>query len=500
MKLITKIYLCIGLILLVFVFVTAAYFYQSRKVRESVNQVLLSSQIIEANSNVLETIVSAQTGMRGYLLSGKENFLEPYYIGMEDYVIELNNLKKLNLGKFENLKNIEVIEQEFGRWNDLVATPIIQAKRNATLNPTALKEYNRLFNESYNLEKGKAIIDTVRHFTGKIEKSENLNKVILTNKLKRSQNYTDFLGIALTLVAVIIGVITALLLGNNIKKRIAAMQELATNLAKGDFDTAITDDNHDELSSLSYDMNVMAKNLQNSFISLNKINQELDQFAYVVSHDLKAPLRAINNLAEWIDEDIGETTPDIRKNLSLMRGRVQRLENLINGILAYARIGRTKIEKSTFDICDLLQEIVESITYPPGFQFIFPTQSLVLKTEKILLQQVLVNLISNAIKYNNKPEGLVKVKVQPYPEHLEISVHDNGPGIPLEFQDKIFGVFQTIEARDTIESTGIGLAIVKKIVDEKKGSLKIASVPGQGATFTFTWPVTQSKPQPERIN
>src|SRR5687767_1030750 len=102
MKLINKIYLCIGLILLVFVFVTAAYFYQSRKVRESVDQVLLSSQIIEANSKVLETMVSAQTGMRGYLLSGKENFLEPYYIGMEDYVIELNNLKKLNLDKPEN--------------------------------------------------------------------------------------------------------------------------------------------------------------------------------------------------------------------------------------------------------------------------------------------------------------------------------------------------------------------------------------------------------------
>jgi len=235
----------------------------------------------------------------------------------------------------------------------------------------------------------------------------------------------------------------------------------------------------------------MAKKLQTSFESLNKMNQELDQFAYVVSHDLKAPLRAINNLAEWIAEDIGETTPEIKTNLLLMRGRVHRLENLINGILTYARIGRQQIQKSSFDVRQLLKEIVETLAPPSYFTFDLPSESVIIVTEKILLQQILANLISNAIKYNDKKEGYVKVSVTDNRPIYKFAVQDNGLGIPKEYHDKIFGVFQTIEARDTIESTGIGLAIVKKIITERNDTITVTSELGQGTTFFFTWNTEQ---------
>ncbi|GEO04632.1 hypothetical protein AAE02nite_22960 [Adhaeribacter aerolatus] len=491
MKIITKIYLSIGFILLVFVFVTVAYFIQSNKVDNAIDEVLLSTEIIQANSNLQKAVLDAQAGMRGYLLSGKENYVEPYYAGVAEYLIELNILRKLNQSKPANIGYLNQIDQQFNNWNDSIASPLIEAKRNVNAGPKAQQEYNRLYYKTYTREEGKTRIDRIRYFTDLIEKVETRNKKALVGKLKTSQNLTDLLSLGLTVLAVIIGIATALLLGKTIKKRILSMQKLASNLARGNFEMKLTDHDHDELSSLSADMNVMAQKLQNSFAHLKKMNQELDQFAYVVSHDLKAPLRAINNLAEWIDEDIGETTPEIRKNLSLMRGRVHRLENLINGILAYSRIGRTKIEQNTFDLRELLQEITESLAPLPNQKIIIPTEPLQIQTEKILLQQVLVNLISNGLKYNNKPNAEVSVSAELNGKNYLIRVADNGPGIPPEYHEKIFGVFQTIEARDTIESTGIGLAIVKKIIEEKHGAIRVDSEPGQGTTFSFTWPLSQ---------
>lgn len=235
------------------------------------------------------------------------------------------------------------------------------------------------------------------------------------------------------------------------------------------------------------------RKLKSYMRDLERINAELDQFAYVVSHDLKAPLRAINNLSEWIEEDIshlleGETLDQFK----LLRGRVHRMESLINGILSYSRAGRIKTVKERFMIKAVVDDLRETFSGKKPVRFILDgDHDLELNTEKITLTQILQNLISNGIKYNDKSEVEITVGWSEDESKYEFFVTDNGPGISPEFHERIFVIFQTLQSRDEVESTGVGLAIVKKILDEKGGVIGIVSEMGKGTRFHFTWPKTE---------
>ncbi len=222
---------------------------------------------------------------------------------------------------------------------------------------------------------------------------------------------------------------------------------------------------------------------------LRKRNLELDQFAYVVSHDLKAPLRAIANLSSWIEEDLSDSmTEDTLHQMNLLRGRVHRMEALIEGLLQYSRVGRIQVASETVKAENLLAEIIDSLAPPSGFEVKIEPGMPTFVTERLPLQQVFANLISNAIKHNRAESGYVKISVKELDDFYEFSVTDNGPGIAPQYHDKVFVIFQTLEARDKVENTGIGLSLVKKIVEGQGGSISLESAEGEGATFGFTWP------------
>jgi PAS domain S-box-containing protein len=222
---------------------------------------------------------------------------------------------------------------------------------------------------------------------------------------------------------------------------------------------------------------------------LKKRNQELDRFAYVTSHDLKAPLRAIANLSEWIEEDLAEVlTEDTRHQMNLLRGRVHRMEALINGLLQYSRVGRIKTEPEIVDVNTLLTEIISSLEYPDEFRIEIEGEMPTLRTERLPLQQVFTNLISNGIKHRDRSDGRVKLSVREQGYFYEFSVTDDGPGMDPKYHQKVFVIFQTLEARDKTENTGIGLSIVKKAVETQGGTITLESQVGEGSTFRFTWP------------
>lgn len=222
---------------------------------------------------------------------------------------------------------------------------------------------------------------------------------------------------------------------------------------------------------------------------LERSNRDLDEFAYAASHDLRAPLRGIANLAHWLEEDLGSGLPaSARQQLDLLRSRVHRMEALIDGILKYSRAGRTHEPARLVDVDELLRETIELASAPPGARIQIDGSMPQLSTERAQLQQVFLNLISNAVKHARRGDPQVVIKAEDQNEFVRFTVSDNGPGIAPQYQDRIWGMFQTLESRDHVEGTGIGLATVKKLVERRGGRVGVDSAEGSGARFFFLWP------------
>jgi signal transduction histidine kinase len=176
----------------------------------------------------------------------------------------------------------------------------------------------------------------------------------------------------------------------------------------------------------------------------------------------------------------------------MLKGRVVRMESLINGILEYSRADRVKSPNVLVDVKGLLNEIFELIVQNANVKIELPENLPVLNTEHMKLQQVFLNLISNSIKYNDKDSVKINIACEEEVDFFKFSVEDNGPGIEERYHEKVFVIFQTLQARDTFESTGVGLAIVKKIIDETGGQIWIESELGSYTRFMFRWPKKSS--------
>lgn len=220
-------------------------------------------------------------------------------------------------------------------------------------------------------------------------------------------------------------------------------------------------------------------------------NEELTSFAYVVSHDLKAPLRGIGALADWLSTDYADKFDDEgREHMRLLINRVHRMGGLIDGILQYSRVGRVKETPVPVDLNRVVRDVIDLLAPPGNIRVTVDANLPTIRTEPTRIQQVFQNLISNAIKYMDKPDGEIHVGCSAEAGQWKFSVADNGPGIEQRHFERIFQLFQTLAPRDKIESTGVGLALVKKIVDMYGGRVSLESRMGEGSTFFFTLPQT----------
>jgi signal transduction histidine kinase len=222
---------------------------------------------------------------------------------------------------------------------------------------------------------------------------------------------------------------------------------------------------------------------------IKKLNKDLDQFAYTVSHDLKAPLRNIEGLITIVEENISEgNSTEALETTGMVRGQLSRMNKLIHDILHYSKTGRQSLEKKEVDLHQLIEEITGTLLIPEGFK-IRINDFCKLYTEEIYLTQIFSNLISNAIKHHDKSKGEICISCQEENDNFKFSVSDDGPGIPAENQTKVFNIFEG-SSSTKIDSTGVGLTIVQKIVKEKGGKIWVESK-GRGTKFVFTWPVEE---------
>ncbi len=306
------------------------------------------------------------------------------------------------------------------------------------------------------------------------------------------------------------------LLGRKLAAPIVKLTVGSERIAEGDLNYRVAVQNNDEVGGLANSFNkmteslqktitdrdqeianrkkaentleVLNKDLQSTVQQLSQANRELKEFAYVVAHDLKAPIRAIGSLAGMISIDCRDILNEQSKQqLDMLVKRTERMNEFINGILKYATLGQVAVQKEKVDINDLVRTAIEQVGAPKeNIEITVQNELPVVIGPRIHITQIFQNLIDNAVKYIDKPKGKIRIGCVEKNDFWEFSVEDNGPGIEEKYFDKIFQIFQTLTRRDKVESTGIGLSLVRKIVELYGGKVWVESKIGEGSIFFFT--------------
>jgi signal transduction histidine kinase len=483
MRLSTQFLLAFLLVLLLSTFDTGSNYLLSLKVERNSQFLSNSQEIIRHSTSLHKSIIDMQSSFRGYLLTNDDQFLDSYQAGAGAVPQLINELKKLITSSPIQLRLIDTIDNLHHQWLQY-ALGLINAKKNFD-SKESIEKYNILFESQLKKQVGKKINDDIAKIFNEFDRIEYNSRSVHSSNLAKSIRDTHTFSLIFFLSTIVIGICTAWFIVHRLSNRIKTMVLLAENISQGRF-TSLEDNKNDELKSLSTSLNKMSASLQKNISELENRNAELDKFAYAVSHDLKAPIRGINNVVNWIEEDHGdELSSPVKKNLDIIRNRTKRMEDLINGLLDYARV-RNKTSPQITNVNEIVYHTIDGIV-PRSFK-VDVHDLPVFSTEKLKLEQVFENLISNAVKYTSNKDGHIIVSCNEHPGYYEFSVKDNGIGIDPEYHSKIFEMFQTLRNKDEQESTGIGLALIKKILDDQNCTIRVESTIGNGAEFIFTWP------------
>lgn len=517
MTLRTKLFLSFLSLSMLIIIVGLIYFTQLKSLIEplSPRSIPLGLEKIENQADANDLInhlfyrqLVAQDNLQNYVFTGNSDSLQVYYMASEMLyqLIKKNQSKKLSLWK-EITPQYEILN----KYNNQI---LEYMKNNQNI---AAKSLMNSLDYKKSSDKLKKILSYYFNLTSASQHENAIVSVRIaaknsTNILKESLNSTlviFFDAVVISLILAIFGTRTIfqpvkilrndiekmttkdlnIPLNNNLLTLKGEIGDLARSFAVLISKLRATTVLRDELINEIGLRKKSEELLRLTALRLKESNYELDQFAYAASHDLRAPLRAIESLSQWIKEDCYETLPDeSRKHFDLLIGRVRRLDNLISGMLEYARAGTPTENLEKVNVRTLILECIENLSPPPHFQISVADKLPILITNKVALTRIFLNLISNAIKYNDKSKGIINITCDSLDEYYQFSIKDNGPGIEPIYHQKIFELFQTLQSRDAIEGAGIGLATVKKILDKIGGKIWLVSKKGYGTTFYFTWP------------
>lgn len=457
--------------------------------------------VIDAIHKVQTTLLMAEAGQRGYLVTADLAYLDSYREAGARARTELRHLRELTADNQEQQQRVARLEGDVDeQLAALDASLRWHAERNHVDSAAQIVA-----------GRSKLAMDQVRGVIRELLKSEERLLHEREHAHERGLQSTGLVIGGGSLVAFVLGLVTNIGIRRGVVERKHSqelIQEQALRLAA---QTGVLMENEralaqrfeelraaneklDEqvhgLTAAKAEVDATLVDLRQTSKALEVANRDLEQFAYVASHDLKGPLRGIASVSDWLEEDLGETISSRSKELlGLLHGRVARMGSLIEGILAYSRVARHKKEREIVNVASLVQELASQLAAPPGVVTLdVPDSMASILVQKVPFQQVLLNLLGNALKHGACERPAVRVLARSIGESWELSVTDNGPGIAPQFHERIFRIFQTLASRDRVEGTGIGLAITKKLVDDRGGRVWVESEPGKGAKFCFTWP------------
>jgi len=454
--------------------------------------------------------VDQETGIRGYAISGRAVNLDPYNSGVADEHANIAQIERLLRPDDTAIRaSLEVVKQRAAAWHTQVADPVINAIR--TQGPEA----------------GRAVItasstadfDTLRRAIGQMQGDI---QVLRTKSALAARDSSQTM-VAIQIIAAVIVIVAGggllLLLDRLVSRPVVELAEQVRQAADGDYDKHITSHGSPELAGLAADVDGMRRKIVTELAEvrearsqiewvneqlkaqaeeLTRSNRDLEQFAYVASHDLQEPLRKVASFCQLLQRRYsGQLDERADQYIAFAVDGAQRMQRLINDLLAFSRIGRITSGFTDVDLGRVLAEVQSQLEVRAGEDAEISWSGLpTVEGEEPLLTTLFVNLIGNSLKFR-RPDvpAVVRVTARREDDEWLINVRDNGIGIEAEFADKVFVIFQRLHGRDAYEGTGIGLAIVKKIVEYHGGRIWLDLDVEDGTSINFTLPVLPGAPE-----
>ncbi|NMO54912.1 HAMP domain-containing protein [Actinoplanes sp. TBRC 11911] len=483
-----------------------AAFTAARNNRQLDDVLNRASPMRAAGESLYTALVDQETGIRGYAISGDETNLQPYQGGLAQERTMIARIESLLRPGDADIRNsLAVVQQRTNAWRAQVADPVLRTIR--TRGPAA----------------GRAQIDAastgpfneVRIAINTMQAQISALRARSADAAGQSSRTMVAIQIAAAAIIVLAGALLLLLLDRLVSRPVVKLAEQVREVAAGDYDRHIESGGSPELAGLSRDVDAMRRKIADELSEvrearaqiewvneqlkaqaeeLTRSNRDLEQFAYVASHDLQEPLRKVASFCQLLQRRYaGQLDERADQYIAFAVDGAQRMQRLINDLLAFSRIGRLTAGFTEVDLNKVLTDVAAQLDAPAEITWSgLPT----VEGEEPLLATLFVNLIGNSLKFR-RPDVPPAVTVSAALEDDEwhINVRDNGIGIEAEFADKVFVIFQRLHARDAYEGTGIGLAIVKKIVEYHGGRIWLDLDVEEGTSINFTLPVLPGAPE-----
>ncbi|MFS8100647.1 CHASE3 domain-containing protein [Lentzea alba] len=437
-------------------------------------------------SDLNRALLDEETGLRGFVLTAEEDFLQPYFDGRTEELKAADDVRAL-VGDVNG--RVGRIEETARQWRSQYAEPTIIGIRLSGPVITPAQETDR----------GKVLFDQLRSEVAALQADIGGLGRTARDDLSHASNVVLWLviGMGVLLVAVIAGL--SLLLHRLLIAPLSKLAEQVRQVASGEFDHEIDAHGPLETVMLGEDVNAMRRRivqelatLDAATVELQRSNSELEQFAYVASHDLQEPLRKVASFCQLLQRRYGNKLDErADQYIEFAVDGAKRMQVLINDLLAFSRVGRITRERTMIDLGELVGQVVDSFSErveETGANIVVGDLPSV-RGEASLLSAVFQNLISNALKFKGPSDPVVTIDAERDGELWKFSVRDNGIGIEPEYADRIFVIFQRLHPKDAYPGTGIGLAMCRKIVEYHGGTIWLKTDVDSGTTFEFTLPV-----------
>jgi signal transduction histidine kinase len=463
-----------------------------------------------AASQLQSALRDQETGIRGYLISADRQFLEPYYDGQRVEHAAAQDIRR-HLGQRTDLMaDLDAIESAAGVWRTHYAEPLI-----AGVTPNAPTVVNGAA-----AERGKVEFDRLRELfdTQNTHLSQTWENVAA--ELKSAHDWRNRVLVAILLLFVATAVLLGFLVRYAVTLPLAALAAACRRITEGNFDEGIVAPRRPkDIRGIATDVENMRQRiveeldvsrsaralLDEQAVELRRSNAELEQFAYVASHDLQEPLRKVASFCQLLEKRYGDQLDDRGiEYIGYAVDGAKRMQVLINDLLSFSRVGRLGTVHTDVDLDATLDTALENLATAveeSGAEIVRPTQPLPrILGDPTLLTMLWQNLIGNALKFRLS-ERAPRIVIECLAGTGErdgqwlLTLSDNGIGIAEEFADKVFVIFQRLHGREQYAGTGVGLALCKKIVEQHGGTIRIDTSYTDGARFEFTLPSAMDAPQ-----